>query len=68
MFPSTRRTIQSNTGLGQLGGGGDGGSAYGEITLTSQTRIFRWMEENCDLTSKSRYILAHSLIHFYLRN
>ena len=49
MFPSTRRTIQSNTGLGQLGGGGDGGSAYGEITLTSQTRIFRWMEENCDL-------------------
>lgn len=41
---------------GALGGNGATGAIYGELTMHSMQKIINYMVENCELTSKSRFV------------
>ena len=47
------KLIQEATGA--LGGNGDGGSTYGEITMGSLHKIFDFMSMHCEFNHSSRF-------------
>ena len=48
---------QISASTGALGGNGATGAIYGELTMHSMQKIINYMVDNCELTSKSRFVI-----------